>query len=95
MAAGGVAAAAGLGMTLAFTILGDAAQRIEDPVTEDIERNDSLAQVGGILIVSGVALAAVGGVIFSNAERKAKEGSAVARVRVAPALGGLVLSGRF
>jgi outer membrane biosynthesis protein TonB len=95
MSTGAMLAGAGLGMTIAMTIVGDAAQNVEDPVTGDIERSDSVAQVGGMVIVSGVALAAIGGIIFANAARKAKENSAVANVRVAPALGGLVLSGRF
>jgi hypothetical protein len=93
-AVGGVLTATGLGITAAFTALGDAAQNAEEPVTEEVERNDAMARVGGILIASGAALVAVGGYIFVNAERKAKEG-AVARVRVAPALGGLVVSGQF
>lgn len=95
MAAGGVLSGIGLGMTLTFTILGDAAQNIEEPVTEVIERNDSIARVGGVLIASGVAFAAIGGILFVKAERKAKESSTVARVQLVPALGGLVLSGRF
>lgn len=92
--AGGVLTAVGLGMTLTFTILGDAAQSVDEPVTKDVEHNDSLARVGGILIASGAALAAAGGIVFTNAERKANGGS-VARVRVVPAIGGVVLSGRF
>lgn len=96
MAVGGGLVTVGLGMTLTFTLLGDAAQKVDEPLTEDIERNDSLARAGGIMIVSGIAAAAVGGILFANAERKAKEGAeSVARVRVVPALGGLVLSGRF
>jgi hypothetical protein len=81
-------------MTLTFTILGDQAQRVDEPLTEDIARNDTLARVGGILIVSGIAAAAIGGILFSHAERKSAKGT-VARVRVAPAIGGLVVSGQF
>jgi hypothetical protein len=95
VAASGVLSGIGLGLTISFTILGDAAQRIETPQIEDIERNDTVARVGGVLIASGVALAAVGGIVFVHAERRAKEGTVVARVRVVPALGGLVFSGRF
>jgi outer membrane biosynthesis protein TonB len=93
-AVGGIVTATGLGITAAFTVVGDAAQNAEEPVTAEVERADALARVGGILIASGAALTAVGGFIFVNAERKLKEG-AVARVRVAPALGGLVVSGQF
>jgi hypothetical protein len=95
MATGGVLVTAGFGMTLAFTLLGDQAQGVEEPITEDIERNDALARGGGILLASGVALAAVGGIIFANAERKKAEAGSLARVRVMPALGGLVVSGQF
>jgi hypothetical protein len=97
MTTGGALATVGLSMTVAFTVLGDAAQNVEEPVLEDVERNDSLARVGGVLIASGVALGAIGGILFANAEHKGKQArqGSVARVRVVPAIGGLVLSGRF
>jgi outer membrane biosynthesis protein TonB len=92
MAAGGAVALAGFGMTLTFTILGDKAQDMDEPVMADIEKNDSMARVGGILLASGVALVAVGGILFANANKKAEQ---MARIRVLPAFGGVVLSGRF
>jgi hypothetical protein len=97
MGTGGVLAAAGFGMTLAFTVLGDQAQELDEPVLEDIERNNSLTRVGGVALASGVALVAVGGILFTNANRKAEQrrAEAMARVRVAPAVGGLVVSGQF
>jgi hypothetical protein len=94
IATGGVLAAGGLGMTLAFTILGDASQNAEDPVLEDIERHNTMAQVGGILLASGIAVVAIGGIVFARSKKKL-EPQPTARVRVAPALGGLVLSGQF
>jgi hypothetical protein len=97
MAAGGAVAATGFGLTLAFTLLGDRAQRVDEPEVEDIERNDSLAQAGGIVLASGVALVVVGGILFANANKKAEKRKyeATSRVRLVPAVGGLVLSGQF
>jgi hypothetical protein len=97
MATGGVFAATGFGMTFAFTLLGDRAEGEEQPELEDIERNNTLAQVGGVALATGVALVAVGGILFANANRKAEQRKleTMARVRVVPSVGGLVVSGQF
>ncbi|WP_217909733.1 hypothetical protein [Pseudenhygromyxa sp. WMMC2535] len=94
MAAGGVVSLTGLSLTIAFTALGDKAQGAETPVLEDIEKHDSSAKVGGILLASGIAVVAIGGIVFTNAKKKTKS-KEEAHVRVTPALGGLVLSGKF
>lgn len=94
IASGGVVATTGLGLTIAFSVLGHRAQNRDAPMIEDIEQQNAAAQVGGILLASGIAVVAVGGIIFASAKRKA-ESQATARVRVAPAIGGLVVSGRF
>lgn len=91
IATGGVVAAGGLGVTLAFTILGDASQNAEEPVLEDIEGHNAMAQVGGILLASGIAIVAVGGIILSRGKKKLEPQPTTARVRVTPALGGLVM----
>jgi hypothetical protein len=94
IATGGVVASVGLGVTIAFSVLGHQAQNREAPVIEDIERNDSMARVGGVLLASGIAVVAIGGILFASAKRKAMS-QATAQVRVAPSIGGLVVSGRF
>jgi hypothetical protein len=90
VATGGVVAAGGLGVTLAFTIIGDGRQDAEEPVIEDIEQSDSMAKVGGILLASGIVLVAVGGIVLGQSKKKAEPKSS-ARVRVTPAVGGLVV----
>jgi hypothetical protein len=97
MSAGGLVAAAGMGLTLAFTVLGDQKQSVQDPITADVEDSDLIAKFGGLVLASGVALAAVGGILFANANRKDQQRKvdALGRIRVAPAFGGLVVSGKF
>ncbi len=94
IATGGVVATTGLGLTIAFTVLGHQEQDADEPVLEDIEQKDSMARVGGIVLASGLAVVAIGGLIFASAKRRAVS-LGLARVRVAPAIGGLVVSGRF
>jgi hypothetical protein len=94
MATGGVLAASGLGVTIAFTVLGDRQQNAADPQLDEIERMNSNAQIGGILLASGIAIVAIGGAVFATRNKKL-ERRAVARLRVAPTLGGLVVSGQF
>jgi hypothetical protein len=91
---GGVAAASGLGLTIAFTVIGDRRQGLSDPVLEDVEQAHRVAQVGGILLASGLAIVAVGGFIFARGKNK-MEPQPIARIRVTPAFGGLVVSGQF
>ncbi|NJK31114.1 MAG: hypothetical protein HC927_01165, partial [Deltaproteobacteria bacterium] len=82
------------GHDVAFAITGRQAQRAELPVIEDIERNNTMAQVGGAILASGLAVVAIGGSVFVIAKRRA-ESRTTARIQVAPALGGVVVSGRF
>ncbi|PRP94335.1 hypothetical protein [Enhygromyxa salina] len=96
LAGGGVVATTGLGLTITFTVLGDRLQESADqPAIERIEQRDAMARVGGVLLASGLAFVAVGGVVLSTAIRRGARSRTEARVRVAPALGGLVISGRF
>jgi hypothetical protein len=94
MATGGSVATVGLGVTIAFTVLVRQEQNAQAPRVENIERSDSVARVGGILLASGIAVVAVGGILFSSARKKA-ESLTTARIRVAPTIGGLAVSGRF
>lgn len=94
MASGGAVAVVGLGMTVGFAIVGRQALNAEEPVSADIERSNTLAQAGGALLASGIAIVAIGGIVFATAKRKA-ESRTTARVQVTPALGGVVVSGRF
>jgi hypothetical protein len=94
MASGGAVATAGFGVVLAFTILGDQQQGEPEPVITEIEKSDALARIGGVVLASGLAVVAVGGIVFARAKREATS-SSQARVRVLPALGGVVLSGEF
>lgn len=91
---GGVIAASGLGLTIAYTVIGDRREALENPVLEDIEQANELARVGGILLASGIAAIAIGGVVFSRG-KKLGEPQPIARIRVTPSLGGVVLSGQF
>jgi hypothetical protein len=94
LVSGGVIAASGLGLTIAYTVIGDRREDLDNPVLEDIQQANEVAQVGGILLASGLAVVAVGGVIFSRG-KKLGEPKPLARVRVTPSLGGLVVSGQF
>ncbi|WP_181197540.1 hypothetical protein [Enhygromyxa salina] len=94
LGAGGVVAGTGFGLTLAYTILGDRRQGAEDPVLADIEELDASARVGGALLAAGIAIVAVGGIIFVISKKKAGPRSG-ARIRLAPTFGGLVVSGQF
>jgi hypothetical protein len=97
MLGGGAVATVGLGITAAFTILGDQKQGSDEPMLAEVEKANSTATVGGLILASGVAIVAIGGVVFANANRKAEKHriESMARVRVTPAFGGLVVSGRF
>jgi hypothetical protein len=88
MIGGGVIAATGLGLTITFTVLGDRAEELDEPVLADVQHNDDVARVGGILLASGLLTVAVGGIIFATSKKRPR---ATARVRVTPTLGGLVL----
>jgi hypothetical protein len=88
MIGGGVIAAAGLGLTITFTVLGDRAEDVDDPVLAEHEHNDDVARVGGILLASGLAVVAIGGVIFATSKKKPR---ATARIRITPTVGGLVV----
>jgi hypothetical protein len=94
MATGGSVAVVGLGVTIAFTFLAHHEQNARAPRVEDIEHSDAAARVGGILLASGIAVVAVGGILFVSARKKA-ESLATARIRVTPTIGGLAVSGRF
>src|SRR5690606_7827260 len=90
MAAGGGLALGGFAVTLAFTILGDKAENEEQPDLSVIESHDKAARVGGIILASGLLFVAIGGVVLSNAKKKAAA-SETARVQVIPTVGGLAL----
>ena len=98
MATGGAMALAGIALTLAFTVSGDKEQNKDEPDDTLIEQADKNARIGGVLVASGIAVIAIGGIVFANAAKKQRMGT-TARVRVTPAVGptvgGLVLSGRF
>jgi hypothetical protein len=81
-------------VVLAFTVIGDHQQRITEPVLSDIQHSDDYARIGGILFGSGLALVAIGGILFVQSHREAPSDTQ-ARVRVLPTLGGVVLSGQF
>ncbi|HVH99763.1 MAG TPA: hypothetical protein VM869_13670 [Enhygromyxa sp.] len=91
---GGVVAASGLGLTIAYTVIGDRRQALDEPVLEHIQQANTVAQVGGVLLASGLAVIAVGGVLFVRG-KKLTGPQPLARIRVTPAFGGLVLSGQF
>ncbi len=95
MIGGGVVSTAGIGLTLAYTVVGDRLQRAPQPVLADVERANTITQVGGVLLASGIVVVAVGGIIFTKYGHTKAKARPMARVRVAPALGGLVVSGRF
>ncbi|KIG16173.1 hypothetical protein DB30_04891 [Enhygromyxa salina] len=92
---GGVVATTGMGMTIAFTILGDQLQEREDPAIADIEQRDDMARIGGVLLVSGLAFVAAGGIVFASAARRKGLTRTEARIRIAPAVGGVLVSGQF
>jgi len=94
MIGGGVVAVAGLVTTIAFTAVGDRHQSAEQPVLDDVERANTGAQIGGITLASGIAIVAIGGIVFVRGKRLL-EPQRVAHLRVVPALGGVVVSGRF
>lgn len=94
MAGGGIIAAGGLGLTIAYTVIGDQRQALDTPVLADIEQAAKVAQIGGALLASGIAVIAIGGVIFSRGKRLGQP-QPIARIRVTPAFGGLVVSGQF
>ncbi len=85
MIGGGAVAAAGFGLTLAFTLKVRKLEGDNAPI-EDIDSADKLSMVGGILLASGIAVVAIGGIIHRKGSK---------RLEVQPTLGGLVLSGRF
>jgi len=85
MIGGGIVAAAGLGLTIGFTAKVNKLENEYAPI-EDVDSADRLATVGGILIASGLALVAVGGIVHRRGSK---------RLEVSPALGGVVFSGRF
>jgi hypothetical protein len=91
MATGGVVALGGIALTLAFTVIGDKQQSEDVPVVADIEQSDKNARIGGIMLASGVVVLAIGGIVFANAVKKARAGTTLARVRVAPSATGLAL----
>lgn len=95
MTSGGLVATTGFAMVLTFTIIGDQQQDEEEPVIEQIEESDSVARIGGALLASGLAVVAIGGITLARGKAKAVKSSSQARVRVLPALGGVVLSGEF
>ncbi len=90
MAAGGGVALVGLGLTIAFSALGHKAQNAEEPDVDDIEQKNAMAGVGGALVASGIAIVAIGGIVYTSAKRKAAKAE-MARVRVLPSAGGLAL----
>jgi hypothetical protein len=94
MAAGGAVGVIGLGLTIAFTIVGDRREAVADPVLTEIERADKVAQVGGVALASGLVVAAAGGIVFSLGNRELQP-RPVARLCVSPAIGGVVVSGQF
>lgn len=91
LAAGGVLAVGGLSLTIAYTVRGDLREDLEDPVFADIERMNRISQMGGLVLVSGLAIVGIGGILFV----KGKTSRPVAQLRFTPSLGGLVVSGRF
>lgn len=90
MAGGGVVALAGMGVTIAFSALGHQAQNAEEPDIVDIENKNSSAAVGGVLVASGIAILAIGGIVFTTAKRRAAKAES-ARIRVTPSASGLQL----
>jgi hypothetical protein len=94
MTTGGVIAASGLGVTIAFTVIGDQRSNADDPVLEQVEQANRVAQIGGILLASGLALIAIGGIVYTRAH-SAKRERPVARLRMAPTAGGVIVSGQF
>ncbi|MFO7562944.1 MAG: hypothetical protein R6X02_09910 [Enhygromyxa sp.] len=94
MGAGGVIAVTGFGLTIAYTVIGDRREAVADPVLAEVEQADKVAQVGGILLASGIAAATIGGIIYTRGQRQL-EPRPLARLRVSPAFGGLVVSGQF
>ncbi len=95
MYSGGLVATTGFGLVLAYTIVGDQHQRREMPIVVEIERSDELARIGGALLASGLAVVAIGGIVFARANRVPAASGAEARVRVLPGLGGVVVAGEF
>jgi hypothetical protein len=87
-----VIAVGGLGVTLAFTVVGDQRQAVADPIQAGIDQANRITQAGGALLATGLALVAVGGVLFTRSRARPRT---TARVHVTPAWGGLVVSGRF
>lgn len=92
---GGVLAVLGLGgvgaMTAGLLQKGDA----EDSGDADrVARSDTLVAAGAVSGAFGVALG-LALIIDGVRDRRAARGGRTARVRVAPTLGGLVVSGRF
>jgi outer membrane biosynthesis protein TonB len=94
MTAGGVVSAVGLGLTIAYTVIGDRREEAADPVLAEIERAARGAQAGGITLASGIAVIAAGGIVFSLGNRQLGP-QPVARLRVSPTLRGVVVSGQF
>ena len=96
MAAGGVIALAGFGVTLAFTVLGDKEQRAEIPDYDVVDKHDANAKIGGVLLATGLGIIGIGGIVFVNAKKKkARYDERMETVRLAPTPQGVVLSGRF
>lgn len=93
-ATGGAITATGLGLAITYTILGDREEDEADPDFAQVRRMATISQAGGVLIASGLAFAAVGGVILARTRAKMLqlEGR---RVFLTPTIGGVVLSGRF
>ncbi|MCA9690071.1 MAG: hypothetical protein KC636_10715 [Myxococcales bacterium] len=93
MIAGGVLAAAGLGVTLGFTIRANQLESRE-AATEDIDQANMITQIGGGVLAGGIAMIAVGGVLLVTGKRRLHPPE-TARVSVSPTLGGVLLRGRF
>ncbi len=94
MTTGGALAVVGLGMTIAFSAVNNKELGLDDPLVSTLEQTDTMSKAGGVLLVSGLAIVAAGGIVFAVARKRA-EAQTQARVNVAPAIGGLVVSGRF
>lgn len=123
MVAGGLIAAIGFGVTIAFSVrskslrrdaygLAEERQRQDcsrmfpesndceglgrrlDEARQSSDRADTTALAGGMVLAGGIAVVAIGGILHTIGVRKLRPVNE-ARLRMSPAWGGVVFSGRF
>ena len=70
---------------------------LSDRITDTADQGNRANRnsvIGGLALAGGVAIVAIGGILYNVGVRKLRPVNS-ARLRVSPAWGGLVLSGRF